>query len=206
MPREGRPPIRRPIVNQRASGGSQSTQRPSASCKAFPRVARGCWITANRLLRRAKPAERCSCGEHPKSAVDDSAVPETPNSPCVPRDLRLSRRPATHTTTPSFAKEPPTELDARKKKNCFNLVNRAIVTCKDILGVLAFLLEPLQRNQASLDSNTNLSRASLSFHPAAEGRTHQPPASDEEKINTQACGGLPASDRHLLSPWQKICP
>lgn len=70
-------------------------------------------------------------------------------------------------------------------------------------------LEALQRNQASLDSKTNLSRALCLFslglwaNPPAcgsrrEGDTHW---SLWKPSFTQAAG-----KRRLLSPWEKMCP
>lgn len=143
---------------------------PSLACSFLRRS----FLEWSRMAGLQQTVWHCFCEEPVHSTPGlhreslSSTVPEITASASVPRELWLSHCPLP-TPPLSFAKEPPTELDVRKI--CFDLVTRAIVKFKYVLGVLAFPLEPLQRNRALLDSNTSLSRASLSFHPATMGYT-----------------------------------
>ena len=130
-------------------------------------VGQSSWITANRLICSAKPAECCLSGEHVPRNRDYSAFLEITCHVLWLDNPRFSIIPLSAPPTPlSFAKEPQTDLDTRKEQHVW-LVNRTTIPFKYILDKLIFPLKPLQRNQASLDSKSNPSSASLSFHTSA---------------------------------------
>lgn len=109
---------------------------------------------------------------------------------------------------PVIAKQPQTGLCARKKK-CAQLVKRAMVAFKCILGWLLFLLAPWPRHWSSFDSQANPSQASPALHLKAWGQTHQCLASDEKTLHTQltACCFWSCKERgHSFSAWRRICP